>query len=69
MTIVQEVYGALLEDDHMDMALELLGDERKASCFIALRGQIRDRWLQKNAGVEVREVGWADAEEFRDIEE
>ena len=51
---LQEGYSDRLIDEHMDMVLVLLENEVKASIFCGLKpGEIRDRWLERNAGVEI----------------
>jgi hypothetical protein len=51
---LQEGYSDRLTDEHMDMVLVLLENEVKASIFCGLKpGEIRDRWLERNAGVEI----------------
>jgi len=50
------------------MALELLEDEKMATFFVTLRGELRDRWLERKAGVEVREIGWERLEDNRVVD-
>ena len=51
---LQEGYSDRLTDEHVDMVLVLLENEVKASIFCGLKpGEIRDRWLKRNAGVEI----------------
>ena len=51
---LQEGYSDRLIDEHIDMVLVLLENEVKASIFCGLKpGEIRDRWLERNTGVEI----------------
>jgi hypothetical protein len=42
----------LLEDD-FDSAIDVLGDSQKASSFISLIGNVRDRWIKRYAAVQL----------------
>ena len=51
---LQQDYSNRLIDEHIDMALVLLENEVKATIFSGrLPGEIRDRWLERNAEVEL----------------
>ena len=51
---LQQDYSNRLIDEHIDMALVLLENEVKATIFSGLLpGEIRDRWLERNAEVQL----------------
>jgi hypothetical protein len=49
-----EVYTTRLSEEHLDLAIDLLDNERKAAFFIGLpTGVVRDRWLERHAHIQV----------------
>jgi hypothetical protein len=54
LDLLFEVYTTRLSEEHLDLAIDLLDNERKATFFIGLpTGVIRDRWLEWHAHVQV----------------
>jgi hypothetical protein len=53
LDLLLEVYISRLSEEHLDMAIDLLDNERKALFFIGLHGVVRDRWLERHAGVQL----------------
>ena len=50
---MQEEYKTRLSLDGFDSAVEVLEQKGKATVFITLSGDARDRWLQKNANTKL----------------
>jgi hypothetical protein len=42
-------YKSRLSEDDFDSAIDVLGDSKKASSFISLTGNVRDRWIKRHA--------------------
>jgi len=54
LDLLFEVYTTRLLEEHLDLAIDLLDNERKAAFFIRLpAGVIRDCWLEQHAHVQV----------------
>jgi hypothetical protein len=54
LDLLFEVYTTRLSEEHLDLAIDLLDNERKAAFFIGLpTGAIRDRWLERHAHIQV----------------
>ena len=51
--LLQEEYETRLSLDGFDSAIEVLEQKGKATVFITLSGDARDRWLQKNANTKL----------------
>lgn len=52
--LLEDKYTGRLANEHMDMALALLENATKAAIFGSIRNEeSRDRWLERNAGVEI----------------
>jgi hypothetical protein len=51
--LLQEQYKTRLSPDGFDSAVEVLEQKGKATIFITLSGNARDRWLQKNANTKL----------------
>jgi hypothetical protein len=46
-------YKSRLSEDDFDSAIDVLGDSKKASSFISLTGNVRDRWIERHAIVQL----------------
>ena len=52
--ILEDKYTGMLINKHIDMAFILIENETKATLFSSIRNkEIRDRWLERNAGVKI----------------
>lgn len=51
--LLQDEYELRLSESHFLSAIDLLSVENMASVFITLSSNIRDRWLCRNATVEL----------------
>jgi hypothetical protein len=52
--LLEDKYTGRLANEHMDMALALLENATKAAIFGRMRNEeSRDRWRERNAGVEI----------------
>jgi hypothetical protein len=52
--ILEDKYTGRLTNEHIDMAFILIENETKATMFSSIQNkEIRDRWLERNAGVEI----------------
>ena len=46
-------YKSRLSEDDFDSAIDVLSDSKKASSFISLTGNVRDRWIERHAIVQL----------------
>jgi hypothetical protein len=52
--ILEDKYTGRLTNEHIDMAFILIENKTKATMFSSMRDkEIRDRWLERNAGVKI----------------
>jgi hypothetical protein len=56
--VLQDEYESRLSESHFLQAIELFQSQSNASIFRTLQGRLRDRWLCKNAGVELLDVDY-----------
>jgi hypothetical protein len=52
LNLLFKVYTSQLSEEHLDKAIDLMDNERKASFFVGLpQGNVQDRWLERHADV------------------
>ena len=68
LDLLFKVYASKLSQGDLDKAIDLMDTERKASFFVGLpEGDVRNRWLERHAGVRV--IAQSNTEELDDIDE
>jgi hypothetical protein len=53
LDLLLKVYTSRLLEEHLDMAIDLLDNKRKALFFISLHSVIQDCWLEQHASVQL----------------
>jgi hypothetical protein len=54
LDLLFKVYASQLSQGDLNKAIDLMDTERKASFFVGLlQGDVRNRWLERHAGVQV----------------
>lgn len=53
LKLLDSEYKSRLSEDDFDKAIDVLGDSKKASSFISLTGNVRDRWIERHAIVQL----------------
>ena len=51
--LLDSEYKLRLSEGDFDSAVDVLGDSKKASSFISLIGDVRDRWIERHATVQL----------------
>jgi hypothetical protein len=53
LDLLLKVYTSWLLKEHLDIAIDLLNNKRKALFFIRLHSVVRDRWLEQYANIQL----------------
>ena len=53
LDLLLKVYTSQLSEEHLDIAIDLLNNKRKALFFICLHSVIQDRLLEQHAGIQL----------------